>query len=572
MTTTNNGSVFEHRYEAVENLVHEAARWALARREHQARHDLAGDLQTDEQNAAQDLEDAVHEVALYGIEAHSDDLHVDATANAMKRRLAEKRAAGYHGWNDPRDCRIENLAILLHRSLRKGNPLDVANFAMMLYRREAPPEAITAALSPWLAGQQPAAEPAPHVDLQGLHDALLAPRKILRDAEGWLTHPALPAVDEDVNCRQLLEAFGIETFMRDMETDADEATVKRYFTDGHPDCSDWTPTPPEGDGWRLLEIFDTEDGPHALFGRAAQPGASDANPVESIDAEMRRAIACPDGRAVDVLIEALDCTLRDHGFTVAPADGQVHAAEVAQVGLVGDALNAARRFIRNGVELGYIKMPDAGLPDPAHNTLPLIERAIAVLSRAPAAKADARPVAWQIHPFDYGIGSAGVYARTDRPEQVEAWKRKGWDAQPLYTHPIADTLARAIHYPDCWDTAAYPTLDNALSEVYTHFHCTNDGAHPAAKAAQRAEPAANENGKIKTQTVITLRQADALLAFFGNRDAEVAIAKHGNGLTAWCVEYPEEGSSWLGATEVDDKLADEGRDPTALPQPQEVES
>ncbi|CBJ37860.1 conserved protein of unknown function [Ralstonia solanacearum CMR15] len=270
MTTTNNGSVFEHRYEAVENLVHEAARWALARRERQARHDLAGDLQTDEQNAAQDLEDAVHEVALYGIEAHSDDLHVDATANAMKRRLAEKRAAGYHGWNDPHDCRIENLAILLHRSLRKGNALDVANFAMMLYRREAAPEAITAALSPWLAGQQPAAEPAPHVDLQGLHDALLAPRKILRDAEGWLTHPALPAVDEDVNCRQLLAAFGIETFMRDMEADADDATVKRYFTDGHPGCSDWTPTPPEGDGWRLLEIFDTEDGPHALFGRAAR--------------------------------------------------------------------------------------------------------------------------------------------------------------------------------------------------------------------------------------------------------------------------------------------------------------
>ena len=45
------------------------------------------------------------------------------------------------------------------------------------------------------------------------------------------------------------------------------------------------------------------------------------------------------------------------------------------------------------------------------------------------------PVAWQVHPFDYGIGHEGVYARTDRPEQVEAWKRKGWNVQPLYTHP-----------------------------------------------------------------------------------------------------------------------------------------
>ncbi|MFV8629835.1 hypothetical protein ACNRDB_10140 [Ralstonia pseudosolanacearum] len=270
MTTTTSESVFEHRYEAVENLVHEAARWACAHHERQTTHDLDGNLQTNEQNAAQDLATAIREVALHGIEAHVDDLHVDATAAAMKRRLAEKRAAGYRGWNDPNDCHIENLAILLHRSLRQGKALDVANFAMMLYRREAAPEAITAALSPWLTPPKPAVELVPHADLQGLRDTLLAPRKILRDAEGWLTHPAMPAVDEDVPYDRLLAAFGIETFVRDMETDADEATAKRYFDDGHPDCSAWMPTPPEGEGWRLLEIFDSEIGPYALFARAAK--------------------------------------------------------------------------------------------------------------------------------------------------------------------------------------------------------------------------------------------------------------------------------------------------------------
>lgn len=45
------------------------------------------------------------------------------------------------------------------------------------------------------------------------------------------------------------------------------------------------------------------------------------------------------------------------------------------------------------------------------------------------------PVAWQVHPFDYGIGSKGVFARTDRPDQVEVWKRKGWNVQPLYAAP-----------------------------------------------------------------------------------------------------------------------------------------
>lgn len=43
------------------------------------------------------------------------------------------------------------------------------------------------------------------------------------------------------------------------------------------------------------------------------------------------------------------------------------------------ALQAARQFIRNGTALGFIRMPDAETPDPAHDTLPMIERAIAEL-------------------------------------------------------------------------------------------------------------------------------------------------------------------------------------------------
>lgn len=41
------------------------------------------------------------------------------------------------------------------------------------------------------------------------------------------------------------------------------------------------------------------------------------------------------------------------------------------------ALKEARMFIRNGIELGFIAMPDADTPDPAHDTLPNIEAAIA---------------------------------------------------------------------------------------------------------------------------------------------------------------------------------------------------
>jgi len=64
-------------------------------------------------------------------------------------------------------------------------------------------------------------------------------------------------------------------------------------------------------------------------------------------------------------------------------------------------------------------------------------KAIASLQQAIKKLESQEPVAWQVHPFDYGIGHKGVYARTDRPEQVELWKRKGWNVQPLHTYPPA---------------------------------------------------------------------------------------------------------------------------------------
>lgn len=44
-----------------------------------------------------------------------------------------------------------------------------------------------------------------------------------------------------------------------------------------------------------------------------------------------------------------------------------------------EALRAARQFIANGIELGFISMPEPETPDSAHGTLPMIQRAIAVL-------------------------------------------------------------------------------------------------------------------------------------------------------------------------------------------------
>lgn len=59
-----------------------------------------------------------------------------------------------------------------------------------------------------------------------------------------------------------------------------------------------------------------------------------------------------------------------------------------------EALRAARQFIANGIELGFISMPEPETPDSAHGTLPMIERAIADLEAksSTCAKSQVEPI------------------------------------------------------------------------------------------------------------------------------------------------------------------------------------
>nr|WP_319566274.1 hypothetical protein [uncultured Rhodoferax sp.] len=68
---------------------------------------------------------------------HSDDEAVDRFAEAMKAKLASARAKGRSGWGDPDRCTVEHLSDLLHGHVANGDPVDVANFCMMLNERGA---------------------------------------------------------------------------------------------------------------------------------------------------------------------------------------------------------------------------------------------------------------------------------------------------------------------------------------------------------------------------------------------------------------------------------------------------
>nr|WP_254226119.1 hypothetical protein [Burkholderia multivorans] len=66
----------------------------------------------------------------------------------------------------------------------------------------------------------------------------------------------------------------------------------------------------------------------------------------------------------------------------APADAGEARLTDEQRAKVRLGLTAAKHFIANGIELGFIRMPDADCPDPAHNTPKLIDEALALLNGA----------------------------------------------------------------------------------------------------------------------------------------------------------------------------------------------
>lgn len=64
-----------------------------------------------------------------------------------------------------------------------------------------------------------------------------------------------------------------------------------------------------------------------------------------------------------------------------------------EIDAMREALERADSFITNGIELGFIRMPDASTPDPAHETPGLIRAVLAnfTVPQVDAAKAvDAR--------------------------------------------------------------------------------------------------------------------------------------------------------------------------------------
>jgi len=65
---------------------------------------------------------------------NTDNIAVDSFARAMKAKVAKSRAKGRSGWEG---CDPADLSRMLREHVEKGDPIDVANFGMMLYHHGA---------------------------------------------------------------------------------------------------------------------------------------------------------------------------------------------------------------------------------------------------------------------------------------------------------------------------------------------------------------------------------------------------------------------------------------------------
>lgn len=57
------------------------------------------------------------------------------TTQMLQRLYFKREHNGKGGWWDEKSCTINHLIELFHRSVEKGDPLDIANYAMMIHQR-----------------------------------------------------------------------------------------------------------------------------------------------------------------------------------------------------------------------------------------------------------------------------------------------------------------------------------------------------------------------------------------------------------------------------------------------------
>lgn len=107
------------------------------------------------------------------------------------------------------------------------------------------------------------------MDINHITSSLFDPARMpYRDAFGFASHPDLDmfTTEAAVYDEAALARSGFALAARAAQDDAPEL-VSAYAEFDENAIARWQPTPPDGDGWRLVAVYDTEAGPLAYFVR-----------------------------------------------------------------------------------------------------------------------------------------------------------------------------------------------------------------------------------------------------------------------------------------------------------------
>lgn len=173
-----------------------------------------------------------------------------------------------------------------------------------------------------LYAEPPAGSQGEGVDLwRGLYDPAKLPERNAQYGDTY--HPDLPSWpefgrEESIAPLLTIQGFDLATVEGEFSEEALETGDHRYWQE----LRDWQPQPPAGDGWRLVVVCETEDGPVAWFVRPTAltegwglvqlvSGTGDGGKGGDKLAPEQAAIAATGKQAGEVLGDALRQAMRD---------------------------------------------------------------------------------------------------------------------------------------------------------------------------------------------------------------------------------------------------------------------
>lgn len=101
-------------------------------------------------------------------------------------------------------------------------------------------------------------------------NVLIEPKEVVRNNSGNWTHPAVPDWGEGESVETIkawFDAHQIEWRSVALEDDLSAEEYDRWAAKGDYDAEGWEPTKPDGTGWFVLSIHDTDDGPVCWWAR-----------------------------------------------------------------------------------------------------------------------------------------------------------------------------------------------------------------------------------------------------------------------------------------------------------------